>query len=192
MSSRKPGFALRGAVRGVGDQVRRVCKAPLDFVRLFTTDTLLLYHAPHKSQRQDPVFQKAGLEQFEHEESGTLTPLPATRPRRLTLDCESETYSKDAYACSQSQCSFITLLPKEIRLQIYEIALGDPERLLHLAKAYQKLTHIRCFGEKEGKLPWRHLCWGQTWRDGAFRAHHPNRLPEDRDLTGILRTCRTM
>lgn len=143
-------------------------------------------------RRENPEWIEESIRQERHEETGTLEPL-MTRPRSLSVESQNRSSEEGApLTFAQNEAAFITLLPKDVRLLIYELALGSEDRPLHLARAHNRLTHIRCFGDSETKPPWRHLCWGQAWRDGAFRTHHPNRLPDDRDLIGLLQTCRIM
>ncbi len=81
-----------------------------------------------------------------------VRPFPAKRKRRLS-DARTPTQSTGSIAktngppantntADKPPCSFLTKLPLEIRLQIYEYVLGG--NLLHLVHIPRRIAHIRC------------------------------------------------
>lgn len=97
-------------------------------------------------------------------DTSELRSLPQTRPRALT--------SLDA-ADPQLQCLLISRLPVEIRLVIWELALGSDKAsgLTHLETVDGNLRSRRCWDDAgDAKLGFRHDCWeaGPWFR---FREH---------------------
>lgn len=106
----------------------------------------------------------------------------------------------------QFQSPLFGKLSVELRLIIYELVLGDPERFLHLclnrgeeAKENRKVAHWRC-DEMDSPFPtWQHWCFGDhPLIDGEAHYDHmynpPRRkitVTEDR-LIEILLCCRRM
>lgn len=85
-----------------------------------------------------------------------VRPLPPKRKRRLSdskfpsPSASSILRLKDRRADTATSttppCSFLTKLPLEIRLQIYEYVLGG--NLLHLIQVPRRIAHVRCRREK--------------------------------------------
>lgn len=155
-------------------------------------------HRKHK-RRADADRVQDDLELQQREVQARLdepTPLPPDRPAKLSFESLSTQVETAMIRIdSQAQCLLLRKLPPDIRLIIYEFALGGEDRVLHLSRARGRLVHIRCFGEEDARdhVPlWRHSCWAMHSREGLFEQHHPNRLPRDRNLLPLLRTCRVM
>lgn len=75
-------------------------------------------------------------------------PLPATRQRRLTLPLPPQSFSMfvaQQKTNDQVQSLLFFKLPVEIRMIIYEKALGGEGRLLHIVRPTEdSFSHIRC------------------------------------------------
>lgn len=154
----------------------------------------------HSSWRTNSAWKEYNQQQDERERHGDPTPLPRARPWSLTLtqasgEIQSIALKRTMHTSSdQGQSPLFTKLSAELRVEVYRWVLSSGGALLHLARAHQKLTHIRCFddGPDSSKRPWRHECWGFSYRDGSFHMHPHNNIPPDRDLLALLKTCREM
>lgn len=142
--------------------------------------------------RRNFSVEKYHREQDERERHGDPVPLCQMRARSLTVI--QERLESSHIVPLQVLSPLFSKLSTELRVEIYRLALGGGGVVLHLARAHQRLTHIRCFADSKDydKHPWRHACWGYDYRDGAFQAHAPHHDPNDRDLLALLRTCHRM
>lgn len=118
-----------------------------------------------------------------------LRALPAIR-RRLTLpDTEKGQFH------SQEQSGLLSRIPTELRLVIWEYALGPEHEndVLHLESEDGTLRSCRCFESDFTKLPFRHYCWKaafkKEWRDQNIRGHSLEPRPH-RKIFPLLLTCR--
>lgn len=116
-----------------------------------------------------------------------LRPLPSSRPRRLTGIPGTQ---------DQHQSMLIACLPAEVRVLIWEHALGGENDVLHLELADGTLRHNRCYQEERQRRPcYEHDCWTapwrKSWRSGPKRGINE---PENhrRALLPLLLTCKLM
>ena len=117
-----------------------------------------------------------------------LRPLPLSRQRRLSS-------AQDTHA--QLQSTLIAQLPTEIRILIWEHALGreNDKDVLHLELADGTLRHNRCY-ECDSELPvFQHSCWTAAWRMSFRKGRARGRNePEGhhRAILPLLFTCKLM
>lgn len=118
-----------------------------------------------------------------------LRTLSSTR-RRLT-NPDSERWQPR----SQEQSGLLSRLPTELRLVIWEYAIGPEHEndVLHLEPTDGTLRYCRCFESEYTKLPFRHFCWKAAWtkecRDQSITCH-PLEPREHRKIFPLLLTCR--
>lgn len=97
----------------------------------------------------------------------------------------------------QDQSAFIVAIPVELRLVIWEHALGraDDNDVLHLDLAEGVLWHCRCFEQDRTKLGFRHSCWSSTMWFPEYRAERdylPGEPRAGRKLLALLLSCKIM
>jgi hypothetical protein len=64
----------------------------------------------------------------------------------------------------QTQSDLLNLVPKDVRLLIYEAVLAEPYRLLHIisycGKEIRELGHWHCVDQDSPLPTWQHKCFG--------------------------------
>jgi hypothetical protein len=96
----------------------------------------------------------------------------------------------------QEKSPFLSWLPVDVRLLIYEAVLANLERLLHILHALpgksqqKKLKHWRCDDEDNPHLVWQHKCFG-TWAEGNMGCTIAE-LRSNNDLISSLLVSRQM
>ncbi|KAI5360380.1 hypothetical protein Slin15195_G083040 [Septoria linicola] len=115
--------------------------------------------------------------------------LPEIRPRRLTI---SEGVDQ------QSQSHFVSTIPAELRLMIWEYALApDSERdVLHIDLGDGNLKQVRCYESVDhNMLGFRHQCWHTVWtrekRNQRFWADNEV-IDGIRKIRSLLLTCKLL
>jgi hypothetical protein len=111
----------------------------------------------------------------------------------LLTDVLPQKYIMAGPAHAQLQCILFRMISSEVRLLIYEAALSDPGRLLHIVpyrgkKRRQGVGHWRC-EDTESPLPtWQHSCFG-VWagETGICNRIEPR---SESNLVSLLLTCR--
>lgn len=171
------------------------------------------------SKRQQPQRPSDPLDAAEHDDAVTAPasaflalppgtdasaslsgPPPLPHPRQRALTPQEHEPDEDGVVRieynPQEQSPFFVRLPKDVRLLVYELALGNDVVHVDVLYAKERLAHCLCSAEgadverrkKDGKaaLPlWQHKCWGMwfgRWEDG-----------EDGKgdwLGSLLRSCR--
>ncbi|SMR45606.1 unnamed protein product [Zymoseptoria tritici ST99CH_1E4] len=95
---------------------------------------------------------------------------------------------------SQEQSLLITRLPVDVRLIIWEFAMGREfeDDILHLQPVEGILRHCRCFVADRTDLSITHICWRTLWRREDLDSGIRNtREPLDcRKIRSLLLTCR--
>jgi hypothetical protein len=96
-------------------------------------------------------------------------------------------------AHDQRQCVLFNALSSEIRLLVYEAALSDPVRLLHVVpyrgeQKRQAMGHWRCVDEESPYPTWQHTCFG-IWL-GEKGKHHRKEPRSSDNLVSLLLACR--
>ncbi|KAL2864129.1 uncharacterized protein BJX67DRAFT_362108 [Aspergillus lucknowensis] len=139
------------------------------------------------------------------------TPVPALPPRKRALtpplppQAASSSWlwfrkPKPQETYDQSQSSFLTKLPYEIRQIIYRELLAPPGSRLHISTHYKKRTNylasVCCYESRNNLLPWNHRCWVRK-RDAKGNKKYPDFSPHRkrgrvRVYLSILRCCRTV
>ncbi|KAF2456611.1 hypothetical protein BDY21DRAFT_347694 [Lineolata rhizophorae] len=155
---------------------------------------------PERFKPSSPAAQrKRDKREIERRSRHAPVPLPETRERALSPVgvCQNQRTSKrdrkkpaTLPASSQAQSPLFSRLPKEVRLLIYEHALGSRDVWTHVMCKPKGLRHARCFDD-EMRIGWQHACWGHCWPDGSFRGPS-SRAPgkADRSLVALLQTSR--
>lgn len=98
---------------------------------------------------------------------------------------------------TQDQSALFDRLSAELRLLVYEAALSEPGRLLHLVQykgpeGRSRIGHRHC-RDADSLLPtWQHACFG-IWRNesGTSVIRRPFRR-SDSNLLSLILTCRIM
>ncbi|KAF2728671.1 hypothetical protein EJ04DRAFT_90986 [Polyplosphaeria fusca] len=121
---------------------------------------------------------------------------------RATYDCyparprppPSTTALSHGPVHDQMQSPLVGRLPKELRIVIYEIVLGD-DRLTHIdpyrdnsEDRLERAGHRRCVEEDSLFPTWQHCCFApwSLWGTKCLS----NRHPSNDHLTSLLKTCR--
>ena len=93
----------------------------------------------------------------------------------------------------QRQSALLSRIPIELRLIIWEYAIGPEHEndVLHLEPADGILRYCRCYEKDHTKLPFRHLCWKAIWtkelRDqNMWDSSEPTKT---RKIRSLLLTC---
>lgn len=87
------------------------------------------------------------------------------RPGRVSI-CDDG--PKTGSLLQQEQCLFLSRVPKDVRLMIYDLLLGCPDRSRHIAIMARRLGGNECW-EPEAYVGWKHRCWGSSNSDGTCR-----------------------
>ncbi len=119
-------------------------------------------------------------------------PLPATRPRALTLPLPEMdgTTVVEQVTKQQGQSVLFRKIPLEIRMMIYTYVLVSRSSWVHvIRKEYKRLAHFRCKGYC--KLKSRDPCWGSLDIYGDWDPGKEGAGTDGGNLP-LLRTCRKM
>lgn len=101
----------------------------------------------------------------------------------------------------QLQSPLFGKLSAELRIPIYAVVLGDPERFLHIclnkpAKRRRQLAHWRCVDMHSPHPTWQHSCFGEIplfSPQGNFTTLKPRLVTVTEDhLLGLFLSCRKM
>lgn len=115
-----------------------------------------------------------------------LAKVPPRSQSNLSAVRVSEMPQKEI--CTQSQSSFLYLLPLEMRQQIYQHVLGD--ETLHLVRLVSRLGNVKCRDPSQPH-PWAHRCWGISVKDSdMYWGPHDGIQEEHGGYLPLLQTCR--
>ena len=118
------------------------------------------------------------------------TPLPLQRLRRLTTSWSSEAEEVNSQVALQLQSAFFSILPSEIRRQIYLYTLG--KKTIHIVPTPSRLGHIICIQRGSPNLN-SHACWLMKMSGShvSYHLHGANHSDVRRDgLLNMLQTSR--
>ncbi|KAF1954804.1 hypothetical protein CC80DRAFT_549985 [Byssothecium circinans] len=93
----------------------------------------------------------------------------------------------------QVQCPlFNPSFPAELRIQVYEAALGDNERLMHVIPFDDNSNRVgrqRCKDTNSERLVWQHECFGTLLLNGGSSRRRQFEFWADDRLLALLLTC---